>query len=269
MDFLKREQAPVTGAAWQQIDEAVRTVLTARLCGRRVVDVSGPHGLDMAAVGLGHLEIPRSGPDGKVGYGVHRVQPLVEARTTFDLDLWELDNTERGAASVDVGAAEEAAMALARFEEDAVFNGLQDGGITGLAQLSENPPITLSTDPDGLLDGVTRAVMALADRGVTGPYHLVAGSDIFKALATRQTSGFPLRQQVENIIEGRVHYSNVLSGAVLLSGRGGDFELTLGQDLGVGFESREGRQATFFLTESFTFRILDPAAGIQLRLDEK
>jgi uncharacterized linocin/CFP29 family protein len=270
MDILKRSLAPITDRAWQEIDDTVRGVLVTRLCGRRVVDVTGPFGLDKSAVNLGRLEIPRKKTKpGQVAFGVHQVQPLVEGRLNFGLDIWELDNIERGAADIDLDPAGEAALAAARFEDTAVFNGLAEGGITGLTQVGAHDPQPLKLTPTTLLGSLAKAVTTLKDAAIDGPFNLVVGPQVFKTLSVQQTSGYPLQQQVENLVEGGIHYSPVVGGALLISGRGGDFELTIGQDLAVGYDSRDGDKVILFITGSFTFRILDPAAAIYLPLRAK
>jgi uncharacterized linocin/CFP29 family protein len=54
-------------------------------------------------------------------------------------------------------------------------------------------------------------------------------------------------------------------GAVLLSTRGGDYELTVGQDLSIGYASHDRTTVELYLTESFTFRVLEDKAAILLR----
>ncbi len=54
-------------------------------------------------------------------------------------------------------------------------------------------------------------------------------------------------------------------GAVLLSTRGGDFELTVGQDLAIGYAVNDRNQVELYLTESFTCRVLEEKAAIFLR----
>ena len=48
----------------------------------------------------------------------------------------------------------------------------------------------------------------------------------------------------------------------------GDFELTLGQDVSVGFEQQEGQKVRLFMTESFTFRVIEPQAVVAFRASE-
>jgi uncharacterized linocin/CFP29 family protein len=265
MDFLRRTLAPIADRAWEEIDAAVKQVLTTRLCGRTVVDVDGPRGLDTAAVGLGRLELGENPKAGRVGWGVHRLQPLIEARIAFELDLWELDNLARGAADVDFGPAEEAALAMARFEDEAIFNGFKRGSIGGLVALRAHDPVPIPLDPDGFLQAAVKAVLSLEDGGVEGPHALLLGPEPYRLYVTH-TGGYPLKKQVQTLVGGPVLYAPSLQGALLLSQRGGDFVLTVGQDLAVGYETRAAGKATFFLTESFTFRIIEPAAGVALPL---
>ena len=55
MNNLHRELAPVSDAAWAQIEEETSRTLKRHLAGRRVVDLHGPTGTDHSAVGTGHL----------------------------------------------------------------------------------------------------------------------------------------------------------------------------------------------------------------------
>ncbi|MEZ4309875.1 MAG: family 1 encapsulin nanocompartment shell protein [Polyangiaceae bacterium] len=66
---------------------------------------------------------------------------------------------------------------------------------------------------------------------------------------------------MEQIVDGPLVWAPVLDGAVFLSTRGGDFELTVGQDLSIGYASYERSRVELYLTESFTFRVLEPAAA--------
>jgi uncharacterized linocin/CFP29 family protein len=51
----------------------------------------------------------------------------------------------------------------------------------------------------------------------------------------------------------------------LLSIRGGDYELTVGQDLSVGYLAHSADDVELFITESFTFRVLEEKAAALIR----
>jgi uncharacterized linocin/CFP29 family protein len=54
--------------------------------------------------------------------------------------------------------------------------------------------------------------------------------------------------------------------ALLVASRGGDVELTVGQDFAIGYHSRTVAEISLFLTESFTFRVITPEALVGLTL---
>ncbi len=55
MNNLHRELAPISAAAWSQIEAEASRTLKRYLAARRVVDVQGPSGTDTSAIGTGHL----------------------------------------------------------------------------------------------------------------------------------------------------------------------------------------------------------------------
>jgi uncharacterized linocin/CFP29 family protein len=262
MDLLKRHHAPISEAAWKEIDDVARRVVRTHTTARRFVDVSGPHGLDHAAVGLGRLDLGE--PLEGVGYGVHRVLPLVEVRARFSLDLWELDNVARGGRDPELEPVVDAARRVALFEDRAVFHGFEAGRIRGLLQEVEGDRPELVLEPNAFLDGVSRAVLELQRAGVEGPYALVVGAAVFRFLATCQ-AGYPLLRQVERLTQGPVLQSDLLEGAVLVSTRGGDAELSLGSDFAVGYEHHTTKDVHLYIGESFTFRVLDRTAIVRFR----
>ncbi len=262
MDFLKRELAPLTDAAWRYVEaEAVRA-LSANLSDRRVVDVPEPKGFDFSAVNLGYLEPSHLVQDG-VHYGVRRVLPLVEVRVPIELDVWTLDNLARGAANVDTESVTRAALQLAAFEERAVYAGFGPAGIQGLQEAAGNPTAPLGQEVAGFSDVVAKAVLMLSDRGVQGPFAMILGSKPFRLLHSYQSSD-PPREQIAKVLGGPILHSAVLQGGFLLSLRGGDFELVLGQDASVGYDWHDRDKVHLFLTESFTFRVLGPEAVVPL-----
>ncbi len=263
MNFLKRELAPIVDEAWALIEaEAVR-VLKANLSARHIVDLDGPKGFDFSAVNLGEID-PAKEPIEGVKYGIRRVLPLVELRVPFELDVWNLDNLARGAAAAELDSVIRAALQLAAFEERAAYYGFEPGGIKGLTECALHKSVALGADAAEYVDAVARAMLVLSDGGVGGPYALVLGSKAFRKLAG-DVSMYPPRQRIAKMIEGPILHSPVLEGGFLLSLRGGDFQLTVGQDIAIGYDHHDTRTVHLYLTESFAFRVLGPEAVIELR----
>ena len=55
MNNLHRELAPISDAAWAEIEEETTRTLKRYLAGRKVVDVPAPGGIALPGVGTGHL----------------------------------------------------------------------------------------------------------------------------------------------------------------------------------------------------------------------
>jgi uncharacterized linocin/CFP29 family protein len=57
-----------------------------------------------------------------------------------------------------------------------------------------------------------------------------------------------------------------LTGAVVVSQRGGDYELVVGQDFSIGYLGHDAENIGLYIEESFTFRLLSPQAAVALTL---
>lgn len=264
MDLLKRNLAPILPEAWKLIDEEARRVLQLNLAGRKVVDFRGPHGWKFAAVNTGRLALLADQPIKDVSVGVRTVQPLVEARTPMVLDIMELDTVARGDVNPDLDPVVQAAERIARLEDQAIFHGYRAGGIVGIIEASPHAPVKVANVADWPR-AIVQAKEVLRAAGVDGPYALVLGQRAYDELSAASEDGYPLRKRIErSLIDGPFVWAPALTGAVLLSTRGGDFELTVGQDLSVGYAYHEKHQVELYLTESFTFRVLEPKAAVWL-----
>jgi uncharacterized linocin/CFP29 family protein len=265
-DLLRRSLAPLTPEGWEEIDENAVRVLKSHLSARTLVDFSGPHGWAYSALNLGRLKIEKGYEAGGVPWGLREVQPLIEVRMPFELDQLELDNVARGSQDADLEPLENVARKVAAFEEGAVYHGYNDARIRGILPTAHKP-LKFSADPKKQAHTVAEGIRLLEESGIDGPYALVLGSDPYYALLGAGESGYPPKRIITDILGGPITWSPVLEGGVLLSLRGGDFELVVGQDLSIGFISNTGEKIKLFLTESFTFRVLEPAAAVELKLD--
>jgi uncharacterized linocin/CFP29 family protein len=264
MDMLKRSISPISDEAWKEIDEQARKILKSRLSARKFVDVSGPHGWDHAAVPTGRLEVAAGGAFEGVRWGVHIVQPLVETRFSFEMDLWELDNLTRGAKDLHLEPLIEAAGKIAEFEESAIYNGFEPACIEGLSQAEAAEMVSISTGkPGDIMEGLSEAEMFLNRNSIDGPFVLVAGPQLWQIIEVLG-EGYPLKKRVSSLADGGTIFSPYIEGGFLVSSRGGDFELTLGQDISIGYESTNGGKVRLFMAESFTFRVIEPKAVVSL-----
>src|SRR5438270_8720006 len=101
MNHLFRELAPVSAAAWQEIETEAKRTLKTMLAGRRVVDFAGPQGWEASALATGRTQAIAAPPPGTVEARVRRVLPFIELRAAFDMRREELDAVDRGAKDPD------------------------------------------------------------------------------------------------------------------------------------------------------------------------
>lgn len=265
MDNLARDLAPITEAAWEEIDETARATLKPVLAARRIVDFEGPKGWDSSAIGLGRGRELKRGPHKGVAARLREVQPLVELRAPFSLSRLELDNVARGAKDADLDALAEAARNIALAEDAAVFHGFKDAGIEGIFQAASDVALQIGSDYAAYPATVAQAVGALRMNGVDGPYAIALGPQCYAGLTCTTENGYPVLAHVRQVLEGGpVIWAPGIDGAAVVSLRGGDFEFTSGRDLAVGYESHDAERVHLFIEESFTFRVLAPEAAVPL-----
>jgi len=264
MDLLKRPLAPITPEAWAAIDGEARRAIASNLAARKVVDVDGPHGWQLAAVNTGQLQLLKKDPVPGVRTGLRTVQPLVEMRIPFRLRLLDLDTVPRGAAGAPLQPLVEAAEKIARAEDTVLFQGYKEAGITGLVEASPHKPLAIAK-PDRYPQIVAEAREVLQRASVNGPYALVLSPRCYTDILQAEINGYPLHEHLRHIVEGPLVRSPAIEGAILLSLRGGDFQLVLGLDFAIGYTSHDRETVELYLTESFAFRVIEPAAAIPLK----
>jgi uncharacterized linocin/CFP29 family protein len=266
MDLLKRTLAPITTEAWAQIDDEARRVLALHLAGRKLVDFSGPHGWQLGGVNTGRLKHLEHETIAGVGHAIRDVRPLVELRSPIVLPILELDYAARGARDLDLDPVIQTAERVASAEDTAIFHGFADGRIRGIIEASPHEPVVVGRALDWPR-ALTAAKEVLRLAGINGPYALAAGLEPYAELAATGDDGYPLRKRIEeNILDSEIVWAPaVKGGAVLMSTRGGDYELTVGQDLSIGYAGSDRAKVELYLTESFTFRVLENKAAIFLR----
>jgi uncharacterized linocin/CFP29 family protein len=263
MNNLHRELAPISDGAWTQIEEEAARTVKRHLAGRRVVDVHGPDGTAFAAVGTGRLrEIDPPGD------GVHarqyQVASLVQLRAPFELNRQEIDDVERGAQDSDWQPVKDAARQIAFAEDRAIFDGYPAGGIGGIRAGSTNQAIPLPAEPRDYPEAFAQALSALRTAGVDGPYAAALSADTYTLVSESSDRGYPLIEHIKRQLSGDIVWAPAISGAVVLTTRGGDFCLQLGQDTSIGYLSHTATTVELYLQETMTFLMYTGEAAVSL-----
>lgn len=263
MDNLHRRLAPISSAAWEDIEEEARRTLRRYLGARRVVDLVGPKGYDHSSVNLGHVQSIKSGFDG-VATAQRAVLPLVEFKVPFSLNRGQIDNVARGAQDSDWQPLKDAALKLAIAENLMVFEGLKSAGIEGMRPLSSNKPVPMPAEVAAIPEAVARAVDCLREAGVQGPYALILGDDVFAQIMGGADDGYPVMQHIRGLLDQDVIWCPGLTGGVALTLRGGDFQLHVGQDTAIGYDSHTADEVILYLLETAAFKLQTTEALVSL-----
>jgi len=266
VNHLFRELAPISDAAWSEIDEEASRTLVHFLAGRKLVDFKGPLGYDESAISLGHLNALKDQPGDGVEATSREVLPLVELRRPFVLKRTELDSIDRGASDADLDPLVDACRALSLAEDHLVFDGYKAAGITGLGTASPHTPIGLTDQFDTYPNHVAKAVAVLKSAGVAGPYAIALGPRCYAGvIEATEKGGYPILHHLELILGGPVVWAPAVDGAIVMSQRGGDAELTIGQDISIGYRSHDADTVTLELQETAAFVATAPEAAVALR----
>ncbi|MEU8891583.1 family 1 encapsulin nanocompartment shell protein [Streptomyces sp. NPDC048442] len=249
---LHRELAPITPAAWDEIEEEARRTFRRHVAGRRVVDVPDPAGPELAAAGTGHvseLAAPAPGVDARL----RDSRPIIELRVPFTVSRAAVNDVERGAKDSDWQPVKDAARTLAYVEDRTIFDGYGAAAVEGLRARSSNPVLQLPAEPRDYPDAVSRALTSLRLAGVDGPYALLLGADAYTAVSETSDHGYPVAAHLARMVGTPPIWAPALQGAFVLSTRGGDFTLLLGQDVAIGYTAHDAQGVELYLHETLTF----------------
>jgi uncharacterized linocin/CFP29 family protein len=263
MNNLHRELAPVSDAAWAEIAEEAARTFKRHLAGRRVVDVQGPAGGELSAVGTGHVQEIEAPGDGVLARQRH-VLSVVELRVPFSLDREQVDDVERGSRDSDWQPVKDAARQLAFAEDRTIFDGYAAADIDGIRPGSTNPSISLPRAATEYPEAVASALSQLRSAGVNGPYSVVLSADAYTAASETSDHGYPVIEHLRRMISDDIVWAPAIEGGLVLTTRGGDFELQLGQDASIGYLSHTETSVRLYLQESLTFLLLTSEAVVPL-----
>jgi uncharacterized linocin/CFP29 family protein len=193
-----------------------------------------------------------------------QVMALVELRARFRLDRQEIDDVDRGAQDSDWQPVKDAARQIAFAEDQAIFEGYRAAGIGGIRAGATNPPVSLPAEVREYPEAIAQALGRLRLAGVDGPYSVVLSSDAYTEVSETTDHGYPVIDHIKRQLSGEIIWAPAMTGAVLLTTRGGDFSLQLGQDASIGYLSHSDSTVELYLQETLTFLMLTGEAAVSM-----
>jgi uncharacterized linocin/CFP29 family protein len=268
MDVLRRDSARLPERVWKALDEAVAQSARHVMSARRIATFDGPRGWDYFAAPLGTMTACRTA-DGKASVCVPEVALLAEIRAEFSLSWAAVEAFERGGPTLDTASAEAAAREVALGEDRLALHGEPIGA--GFLASKESPRRRLEDwrRPEAVLTDLLQAVETLDKLGIAGPYEaILAPGRYYAYLRAAEEGGYPIARHLKDVL-GAVHRSQVLAdGGGMFATRGGDFVLTVGGDLSVGYRSHDQEVLHLFCVETVAGQMLTPQAVCLLEAPE-
>ncbi|MDP0489268.1 MAG: family 1 encapsulin nanocompartment shell protein [Fusobacterium sp. JB021] len=249
MNNLNKNMAPISNEAWEVLNERTKEILVKIISARKVVSIKNVG--DLKSIPTGKINLKKVED---MEYGVYDVLPLIETRFNFTLNRWELDNISRGDNNINLTNLDKAIFKAAKFEEDLIYNGLDN--VEGLINSCENPPMKIGETPKEILESISKAVIILKDKYISDKLDLIVNYDTWIKLNSID-SHIPLIKRIKELIKGEVIVSKFTPKTILIPHKNENFELSIGNDFSIGYQTHTSREVTLFITESFVFRILD------------
>ncbi len=94
---------------------------------------------------------------------------------------------------------------------------------------------------------------------------VLLGADAYTALSETSDHGYPVLEHVHRLIDGEIIWAPAITGAFVLSTRGGDFQLHIGEDFSIGYSSHTEKAVRLYLQETITFLLVTREAAVALQ----
>lgn len=263
MDHLLQGKAPISDVGWQEIEAEASRTLKHYLAARKLIDYTCVGSWTHSSANLGRVNDVSTADGVEVRQRI--VQPLAEVRIPFELSRAELEALDRGATDFDTDPVVQAARAAAATEDAAVFAGAANLGIRGIQSATTNEALQCGGSFADLPDKVATALDILQEAGIEGPYGIAMAPDVWTGVMEfAANGGYPLIRHLRLLLDGPIVWAPAMTGAVIVSQRGGDFEIVGGQDWSIGFLHYDRESVTLYLEETFTSIVNTPEAAVRL-----
>ena len=257
---------------WEKMQRAVHETIERHLVGRRFIEVYGPLGTGIQCVPLDTYAIPSWASVDMLGEGDEAIRTLKRNIAHIPLifkDFWlfyrDIEASKKCETPLDISAAVGAAVAAAAREDDLIFNGSANMGMSGLLNGEGRNVLKLSdwsVIGNGFQDVVV-AVEKLRSLGFFPPYALVVSPRLYALLhKVYERTGQLEIKGVSELVKGGVYQSPVFKKDVALVVAMGrqNLDLAVGTNFKVEYWGPQDLNHRFRVVGSSVLRIKCPQA---------
>lgn len=277
MDYLMRDEAPLTPVQWLRLDEVVTDIARRALVGRRFIPVLGPFGPGVQVLpddqvdgsGVGAVDRTGDGSAEVVRTVARTYLPLPITYKDFRLHWRDIEMSRQQGVPLDFAVAAIAAGECARTEDDLIFNGRVDLGYHGLLTEPGRTVIPMSdwSKSGNAFNDVVAATQRLVEGGFFGPYALAVSPRLYALLhRVLGNTGVLEIEQVQKLARDGVYQTSIVPEptAVVVSTGAQNMDLAVAQDLTTAYLGPENMNHLFRVLEVVALRIRRPGAICQV-----
>jgi uncharacterized linocin/CFP29 family protein len=272
MDFLARQESPLSASEWDSIDRTVVDVAKRLLVGRRFLNVFGPVGAGVQLVSFDTFGGTESAAIDMLGREpgirvesigrVHEELPLIYK--DFVLNWRDIETARKFGTMLETGPAAAAAAFVAQAEDDVLFNGNPNLEMEGLMNARGKNTIGATdwASAGAAFDNVVAATQKLIEQGFLGPFAVVVNPMRYSQMhRIFNGSGVLEIEQVRALAVAGVFQSPAIRdyGFVFSIGPQ-NADVIIGQDLVTAYLGPENLNHPFRVMETLALRIKRPGA---------
>ncbi|MBQ9931931.1 MAG: bacteriocin family protein [Firmicutes bacterium] len=265
MEYLGRNEAPVSEELWAKIDEAVIESAKQHMVCRRFLNIYGPLGAGVSYVQVDSAAKEESYDNNMARIGGRRMVEMPQLYQDFAV-LWrDLADAEKGGFPLDLSAAMAAAQRSAKQEDELILLGNEDLGVKGLLNTEGSFVIKRGdwSKGEAAYKDVAHAIAYFSGKSKLGRYALLVSPDVYLDLQRLQPNVGVLEiDRIKKLVNDRVYPVGPfgLGKAALVCAEPQYMDLAIGMDLSVGYLEQKDFNHYFRITETAALRVKDPAA---------
>jgi uncharacterized linocin/CFP29 family protein len=261
--YLNRGDAPFGDRVWEEIDKVAVESARGLLTGRRLL-----HTISLDGLGLKTLPLRDTPVSGRTVEGVTVTSsctiPVAMIQSEFSLSVRDIAAFEESGVPLDVNQVVKAALAVARQEEQLIFEGFPPLTTVGLLNTPGARSVKLRpwSQPGDAAADIINAVTELDHAGFPGPYSLALAPASYNHLfqlypQSELTELEHVRQIVTDLV---VKAPAIPGGGVVVDTSGPYASIVLGQDMATSFTGPGPARYEFAVIESLALWVQVPEA---------
>ncbi len=273
MEFLHREEAPLTEEQWKQIDDMVVNTARNTLVGRRFIEITPVNDPSVQSVPYDTITGTNNGACGLFGekdcdvvkVGNRKFLPLPQIYKDFKIHWRDIETAKNSNIPLDLSVVAAAAREISLAEDRFIFNGDPSLGYSGLLNVEGRNQITKQgfDEEGGVFRTAVECVETLNSNGYNSNLVFVLNpKDYSKAFRLYGNSGVLEINHVKELFDVGVFstYAVPEGKAVALSTGLENLDIFIAQDMITSYLAYENMDHYFRVFEILALRIKNPSA---------